>query len=51
MLLNLSRVMAHCTTVQNFTAHQITHSRMVVMLITRVHMHKRMQAKATLVIH
>jgi hypothetical protein len=30
MLLNFSRVMAHCTTVQNFTAHQITHSRTVV---------------------
>jgi hypothetical protein len=29
MLLNLSRVMAHCTTVQNFTAHQIAHSRTV----------------------
>ena len=29
MLLNLSRERAHCTTVKNFTAHQITHSRKV----------------------
>ena len=30
MLLNFSRVMAHCSTFRNFTAHQITHSRTVV---------------------
>ena len=30
MLLNLSRMTAHCTAVQNFTAHQITHSLTVV---------------------
>jgi len=30
MLVNLSRMMAHYTAVQNFRAHQITHSRTVV---------------------
>ena len=43
MLLNLSREMAHSTTVQNFTAHQIIHSCTVV-YVEYVSTHAQMYA-------